>query len=108
MINVIEDITKIVKDDNLHDVEISISSSNVIVNLSCKDYDGKIPIVFDSNEYNEYEIYIPKENLTSVIGIGDIDIIKDIMNYLSEYTSELNEICTEFDLYGRQELNANK
>ena len=105
MINVIEDITKIVKDNNLHDVEISISPSNVIVNLSCKDYDGKIPIKFDSNEY---EIYISKEKLTSIIGIGDIDTIKDIMNYLSEHTSELNEICTEFDLYGRQELNANK
>ncbi len=104
MINVIEDITKIVKDDNLHDVEINISPSNVIVNLSCKDYDGKIPIKFDSNE-NECEIYIPKENLTSVVGIGDIDIIKDIMDYLSEHTSELNEICTGFDLFGRQELN---
>ena len=42
MINVVEDITKILKDDNLHDVEINISASNVIVNLSCKDYDGKI------------------------------------------------------------------
>lgn len=105
MINVIKDIIKIVKDDNLHDVEINISPSNVIVNLSCKDYDGKIPIVFDSNEY---EIYIPKENLANVIGIGDIDTIKDIMNYFSEHTSELNEICTEFDLYSRQELNANK
>ena len=57
---------------------------------------------FDSNEY---EIYIPKEKLTSIIGIGDIDIIKNIMDYLSEHTSELNEICTGFDLYGRQELN---
>lgn len=102
MINVIEDITKIVKDDNLHDVEINISPSNVIVNLSCKDYDGKIPIKFDSNEY---EIYIPKEKVTNIIGIGDIDIIKNIMDYLSEHTSELNEICTGFDLYGRQELN---
>ena len=102
MINVIEDITKILKDDNLHDVEINISMSNVIVNLSCKDYDGKIPIKYDSNEY---EIYIPKEKLTSIIGIGDIDIIKNIMDYLLEHTSELNEICTGFDLYGRQELN---
>lgn len=102
MINVIEDITKILKDDNLHDVEINISMSNVIVNLSCKDYYGKIPIKFDSNEY---EIYIPKEKLTSIIGIGDIDIIKNIMDYLSEHTSELNEICTGFDVFGRQELN---
>lgn len=102
MINVIEDITKILKDDNLHDIEVNISTSNVIVNLSCKDYDGKIPIKFDSNEY---EIYIPKDNLTSIIGIGDIDIIKDIMNYLSEHVSELNEICTGFDVFGRQELN---
>lgn len=102
MINVVEDITKILKDDNLHDVEINISASNVIVNLSCKDYDCKIPIKFDSNEY---EIYIPKEKLTRIIGIGDIDIIKNIMDYLSEHTSELNEICTGFDLYGRQELN---
>ena len=102
MINVIKDITKIVKDDNLHDVEINISPSNVIVNLSCKDYNGKIPIAFDSNEY---EIYIPKENLTSVIGIGDIDIIKDIMDYLEKHISELNEICTGFDVIGRRELN---
>lgn len=81
MINVVEDITKILKDDNLYDVEINISPSNVIVNLSCKDYDGKIPIKFDSDEY---EIYIPKEKLTRIIGIGDIDIIKNIMDYLSE------------------------
>ena len=99
MINVIEDITKIVKDDNLHDVEVNISVSDIVVYLSCKDYNGKIPIKFDSNEY---EIYIPKENLTSIIGIGDIDIIKNIMNYLSKHTSELNEICTGFDVFGRQ------
>ena len=102
MINVIEDITKILKDDNLHDVEINISPSNVIVNLSCKDYEGKIPIKFDSNEY---EIYIPNEKLTSIIGIGDIDIIKNIIDYLLDHTSELNTICTGFDVLGRQELN---
>ena len=102
MINVIEDITKIVKDDNLHDVEVNISASDIVVYLSCKDYDGKIPIKFDSVDY---EIYIPKEDLTSMIGIGDIDIINDIMDYLLEHISELNEICIGFDLYGRQELN---
>ena len=96
MINVIEDITKIVKDDNLHDVEVNISASDIVVYLSCKDYDGKIPIKFDSVDY---EIYISKEDLTSMIGIGDI------MDYLLEHTSELNEICIGFDLYGRQELN---
>lgn len=102
MINVVEDITKILKNDKLHDVEVHISASEIVVNLICKEYVGIIPFKFDSNEY---EIYIPKEKLTSVIGIGDIPAIKDIMDYLEKYTSELNEICTGFDIFGRQELN---
>lgn len=102
MINVIEDITKILKNDKLHDVEVHISASEIVVNLICKECTGVIPIKFDSNEY---QVYIPKDNRTSVIGIGDIDIIKDIMDYLEKHTSELNEICTGFDVFGRQELN---
>lgn len=102
MINVIEDITKIIKDDNLHDVEVNISASDIVVYLSCEDYDGKIPIKFDSSNY---EVCIPKENLTSVIGVADIDIIKDIMDYLLEHISELDKICIGFDMIGRRELN---
>lgn len=102
MINIIEDITKILKDDKLHDVEVHISASEIVVNLICKEYVGVIPIKFDSCEC---EIYIPKENLTSVVGIGDMNAIKDIMDYLEKHTSELNEICTGFDIFGRQELN---
>lgn len=102
MINVVEDIAKILKNDKLHDVEVHISASEIVVNLICKEYVGVIPIKFDSNEY---EIYIPKENLTSVIGIDDIPAIKDVMDYLEKHTSELNEICTGFDIFGRQELN---
>lgn len=98
MINVIEDIKKIIKNDNLHDVEINISKSDIVVCLSCRDYDGKIPIKFDGVDY---EIYIPKENLTSVIGVADIDIIKDIMDYLSEYMPKLDEICAGFSALGR-------
>ena len=37
MINVIEDITKILNDDKLHDVVINNSASNVIVNITCCD-----------------------------------------------------------------------
>lgn len=103
MINVIEDITKILKDDKLHDISVNISASKIVVNLICKEYiSGVIPVKFDSNEN---EIYIPKDKLTSVIGIGDIPAIKDIMDYLEKHTSELNEICTGFDIFGRKELN---
>lgn len=102
MINVIEDITKIIKNDKLHDIEVHISASEIVVNLICKEYVSIIPIKFDSNEY---EIYIPKEKLTSVIGIDDMYAIKDIMDYFEKHTSELNEICTGFDVFGRQELN---
>ena len=98
MINIVKDITKILKNDKLHDVSINISISEIVVNLICKEYIGIIPIKFDSNEY---EIYIPKEKLTTVIGIGDMCAIKDIMDYFDKHTSELNEICTGFDVFGR-------
>ena len=102
MINVVEDVTKILKNDKLHDVEVHISASEIVVNLICKEDVGIIPIKFDSNDY---EICIPKEKLTSVIGIGDVHTIQDVMDYLEKHTSELNEICTGFDVFGRQELN---
>ncbi len=95
MINIIEDIKKIIKNDDLHDVEINISASGIVVYLSYRDYDGKIPIKFDNADY---EIYIPKENLTSDIGVADMNIIKNIMDYLFEYMSKLDEICTGFSV----------
>ena len=95
MINIIEDIKKIIKNDDLHDVEINISASGIVVYLSCRDYDGKIPIKFDNADY---EIYIPKENLTSDIGVADMNIINNIMDYLFEYMSKLDEICTGFSV----------
>lgn len=102
MINVIEDITKILKNDKSHDVEVNISASEIVINLTYKEYVGMIPIKFDSNEYG---IYISEKNLTSSIGIDDMCAIKDIMDYLEKHASELNEICTGFDVFGRQELN---
>lgn len=98
MINIIEDIKKIIKNDDLHDVEINISASDIVVYLSYREYDGKIPIKINSVDY---EIYIPKENLTSDIGVADMDIIKNIVDYLFEHMSKLDEICTGFSALGR-------
>ena len=50
-------------------------------------------------------IYIDNENQKGVIGICDINIVKDIMEYLEKHMNELDELCTQCDWSGRQEEN---
>ena len=96
MINVIEDIEKIIENDTLHDVKILFEPSGVEVKLIEKDFsENIIRIKFDANDD-----YICATD--GMIGIGEIDIVKDIMIYFEDNTSELIEICTKLDWCGRQ------
>lgn len=101
MINVIEDIAKIMKNDKLHNVKVVVEPSGVTVFLDEKEYESIIPI-----KYNCVEgIYISNEEQQGVIGICEIGIIKNIMEYLEDHTSELNELGDKCDWSGRQEEN---
>lgn len=103
MINVIEDIAKIMKYDKSHNVKVVVEANGITVSLSEGNFDEvfDIPIKYDCSE----GIYIDNKNQKGVIGICDIDIVKDIMKYLEDYRSELDDLCTQCDWSGRQEEN---
>ena len=84
MINVIEDIAKIMKCDKSHNVKVVVESNGITVLL----FD--IPIKYDCSN----GIYIDNEKQKGVIGICDINIVKDIMEYFEDHMNELDELCT--------------
>lgn len=103
MINVIEDIAKIMKCDKSHNVKVVVEPNGITVSLSDGNFDDfiDIPIKYDCSN----GIYIDNEKQKGVIGICDISIIKDIMEYLEKHMNELDELCTQCDCSGRQEEN---
>ena len=103
MINVAEDIAKIMKYDKSHNVEVVVNPNGVTVSLSEGSFDDvcDIPIKYDCSD----GIYIDNEKQKGVIGICDINIVKDIMEYLENHMDELDELCTQCDWSGRQEEN---
>ena len=102
MINVIEDIVKIMKYDKSHNVKVVVKQNGITVSLSEGNFDEVfyIPIKYDSDG-----IYIDNEKQNGVIGICDINIVKDIMEYLEDHMNELDELCTQCDWSGRHEEN---
>ena len=92
MINVVEDIAKIMKYDKSHNVKVVVEPNGITVSLS----EG-----YDCSD----GIYIDNEKQKGVIGICDINIVKDIMEYLEDHMNELDELCTQCDWSGRQEEN---
>ena len=101
MINIIEDIAKIMKYDKSHNVKVVVEPNGITISLS----DGNFNDVFDIPiEYDcSYGIYIDNEKQNGVIGICDINIVKDIMEYLEDHMNELDELCTQCDWSGRHE-----
>ena len=103
MINVIEDIVKIMKYDKSHNVKVVVKQNGITVSLSEGNFDEvfDIPIKYDLSDW----IYIDNEKQNGVIGICDINIVKDIMEYLEKHMNELDELCTQCDWSGRHEEN---
>nr|DAZ45203.1 MAG TPA: hypothetical protein [Caudoviricetes sp.] len=103
MINVIEDIAKIMKYDKSHNVKVVVKPNGITVSLSEGNFDEvfDIPIKYDCLE----GIYINNKKQKGVIGICDIDIVKDIMKYLEDHSNELYDLCTQCNWSGRQEEN---
>lgn len=103
MINVVEDIAKIMKYDKSHNVKVVVEPNGITISLS----DGNFNDVFDIQiKYDCSDgIYIDNEKQKGVIGICDINIVKDIMEYLEDHMNELDELCTQCDWSGRHEEN---
>lgn len=103
MINVVEDIAKVVKYDKRHNVKVVVEPNSITISLSEGSFDDvcDIPIKYDCSD----GIYIDNEKQKGVIGICDINIVKDIMEYLEKHMDELDELCTQCDWSGRQEEN---
>lgn len=103
MINVVEDIAKVVKYDKRHNVKVVVEPNSITISLSEGSFDDicDIPIKYDFSG----GIYIDNEKQKGVIGICDINIVKDIMEYLEDHMNELDELCTQCDWSGRQEEN---
>ena len=102
MINVVEDIAKVMKYDKSHNVKVVVEPNGITVSLSEVNFDEvfDIPIKYDSDG-----IYIDNEKQNGVISICDINIVKDIMEYLEKHMNELDELCTQCDWSGRHEEN---
>ena len=103
MINVVEDIAKVVKYDKRHNVKVVVEPNSITISLSEGSFDDvcDIPIKYDCAD----GIYIDNEKQKGVIGICDINIVKDIMEYLEDHMNELDELCTQCDWSGRHEEN---
>lgn len=103
MINVVEDIAKVVKYDKRHNVKVVVEPNSITISLSEGSFDDvcDIPIKYDCSD----GIYIDNEKQKGVIGICDINIVKDIMEYLEDHMNELDELCTQCDWSGRHEEN---
>ena len=103
MINVVEDIAKVVKYDKRHNVKVVVEPNSITISLSEGSFDDvcDIPIKYDCSD----GIYIDNEKQKGVIGICDINIVKDIMEYLEKHMNELDELCTKCDWSGRHEEN---
>ena len=103
MINIIEDIAKIMKYDKSHNVKVVVEPNGITISLSDGNFNDvfDIPIKYDCSDW----IDIDNEKQKGLIGICDINIVKDIMEYLEDHMNELDELCTQFDWSGRQEEN---
>ena len=103
MINVVEDIAKVVKYDKRHNVKVVVEPNSITISLSEGSFDDvcDIPIKYDCSD----GIYIDNKKQKWVIGICDINIVKDIMEYLEDHMNELDELCTQCDWSGRHEEN---
>ena len=103
MINVVEDIAKVVKYDKRHNVKVVVDPNSITISLSEGSFDDvcDIPIKYDCSD----GIYIDNKKQKGVIGICDINIVKDIMEYLEDHMNELDELCTQCDWSGRHEEN---
>lgn len=103
MINIVEDIAKIMKYDKSHNVKVVVKPNGITVSLSegIPNNFCDIPIKYDRLD----GIYIDNKKQKGVIGICDINIVKDIMEYLENHMNELDELCTQCNWSGRQEDN---
>lgn len=103
MINVVEDIAKVMKYNKSHNVKVVVEPNGITVSLSEENFNDvfDIPIKYDCPDV----IYIDNEKQKGVIGICDINIVKDIMEYLEDHMNELDELCTQCDWSGRQGKN---
>ena len=101
MINIIEDIAKVVKYDKRHNVKVVVEPNSITILLSEGNFDDvcDIPIKYDCSD----GIYIDNEKQKGVISICEINIVKDIMEYLEKHMNELDELCTQCDWSCRQE-----
>lgn len=103
MINVIEDIAKIMKYDKSHNVKVVVKPNGITVSLSEGILNDFCDILI---KYNRLDgIYIDNKKQKGVIGICDINIVKNIMEYLEDHMNELDELCNQYDWSGRQEEN---
>lgn len=103
MINVVEDIVKIMKCDKSHNVNVVVNPNGVTVSLSEGSFNDvcDIPIKYECSD----GVYIDNDKQKGSIYACDIDIIKNIMEYLESHMDELDELCTQCDWSGRQEEN---
>lgn len=113
MINLLEDIGNIVQKNKYYRYRIEIDDMSVTVYMIC-DYEHTfsekliIPITYDAVE--EFA-YINYEKLTKMyqekeygICFDEIKIINNLMEYFENHSSDINEICSMFELLDIAEM----
>lgn len=113
MINLLEDIGNIVQKNKYYRYRIEVEDMSVTVYMIC-DYERTfsekiiIPITYDTLEEMAY---INHEKLLKMyqekdygIGLDEIKIIKNLMEYFENHGSEIEKICSMFDLLDVSEM----
>lgn len=109
--NLLNDIKKILKDDEEHNLKIEVSSEGITVYLDYNpnlEYhsDCVIPIHYETIE--EF-CYIPHDKLIELykpcdfgIDYSEIKLINKIMECLEKHKKEINELCEGCDIQDRE------
>lgn len=106
MIDILRDIGEIVKDDKEHFVKVEVSWTGVNVYLEydpMKDFNENVIIPIELDLTMDF-CYIPDDKYREMfnpndygIGLEEIILIKNIMQYLEDNVEEIREICNMYD-----------
>lgn len=112
--NLLEDIKQILRDDEAHNLKIEVLSYGVNVYLDfdptaeCREK-SVIPITYDI--VDEFA-YIPDREYRKLyntddygIDFSEINLIKEIMEYLENHKKEINDLCCGYSWEMRKHIN---
>ena len=112
--NLLEDIKKIIKNDDEHMVKVEVAWDGVTVYLDydpTKDFNEECVIPIHYCTVDEFS-YIPHDELVKLyrpsdygIDLKEISLMKDIMKYLESHKKEIAKLCSGYDFENRKKTD---